>query len=72
MIRIKFLFMFLPISVLALQGCTVSAVAGAVRAVAVGTAGMVTDAAIGTARLSGKAIGAAAGSAISCNSDEKK
>ena len=71
-IRIKFLFMVLPISVLALQGCTVLAVAGAVGAVAVGTANMVTDAAIGTARLGGKAIGAAAGSPISCNSDEKK
>ena len=63
MIRIKFLVVVLPINVLALQGCTVLAIAAA---------GLATDAAIGTARLGGKAIGAAAGLAISGSSDEKR
>ena len=48
------------------------AVAGAVGTVAVGTAGLVADAAIGTVRLGGKAIGAVASAAVPGNGDEKK
>lgn len=62
----------LSMSLLALQGCTVLAVADAVGTVAVSTAGLVADVAIGTARLGGKAVGAIAGAVIPGNSDEKK
>ena len=72
MIALKWLFMTLWVSLLALQGCTVLAVADAVGTVAVGTAGLVADAAVGTVRLGGRAIGAVAGAAIPGNSDEKK
>ena len=62
----------LSMSLLALQGCTVLAVADAVGTVAVSTAGLVADVAIGTARLGGKAVGAIAYAVIPGNSDEKK
>ena len=71
MMLLKPVFILLPIILLALQGCTVLAVADAVGSVAVGTAGLAADAAIGTVRLGGKAIGAVAGAATP-NSEEKK
>ena len=71
MMLLKPVFILLPITLLALQGCTVLAVTDAVGSVAVGTAGLAADAAIGTVRLGGKAIGAVAGAAMP-NSDEKK
>lgn len=54
-----------------LQGCTVLAVADTVGSVAVGAVGLAADAAIGTVRLGGKAVGAVAG-AVSPGSDDKK
>lgn len=54
-----------------LQGCTVLAVADAVGSVAVGTVGLAADAAIGTARLGGKAVGAVA-DAVLPGADAKK
>jgi hypothetical protein len=45
---------------LTLQGCAVVAVASTVASVAVGTVGLAADAAIGTVRIAGKAVGAAA------------
>lgn len=58
-------------ALLALQGCTVLAVADAVGSVAVGTAGLVADAAIGTVKLGGKAVGAMADAATP-GGDEKQ
>jgi hypothetical protein len=49
---------------LALQGCTVIAVAGAVGSAAVGAASLATDAAIGTVKVTGKVVGAAADAVI--------
>ena len=58
-------------STFALQGCTVLAVADAVGSVAVGTVGLAADAAIGTVRLGGKVVGAAA-DAVLPSGDAKK
>ncbi len=43
-----------------LSGCAVIAVVDTAASLAVGTVGLVGDAAIGTARIAGKAVGAAA------------
>ena len=43
-----------------LGGCTVIAVADTAASIAVGTVGLAADAAIGTVRLTGRAVGAAA------------
>ena len=43
-----------------LGGCAVIAVVDVVATVAVGTAGLAADAAIGTAKIAGRAVGAAA------------
>ncbi len=73
--RFKFNFSFTMalalISACALQGCTVLAVADVVGSVAVGTVGLAADAAIGTVKLGGKAVGAVAGAVIP-DADEKK
>jgi hypothetical protein len=45
---------------LTLGGCAVVAVASTVASVAVGTVGLVADAAIGTVRIAGKVVGAGA------------
>ena len=45
---------------IALSGCTVIAIADTVGTVAVKTVGLAADAAIGTVKLTGKAVGAAA------------
>jgi hypothetical protein len=55
---------FVFASLFALQGCTVLAVADAVGSVAVGTVGLAADAAIGTVKLGGKAVGAVAGAVL--------
>jgi hypothetical protein len=57
-------------SVFALQGCTVLAVADAVGSVAVGTVGLAADAAIGTVKLGGKAVGAVAGAVLPGGADK--
>ena len=46
--------------VLMLQGCAVIAVVDTAASLAVGTVGLVGDAAIGTVRITGKVVGAAA------------
>ena len=69
---LKPLLVLLPISLFPIQGCTVLAVADAVGSIAVGTVGLAADAAIGTVRLGGKAVGAVAGAVIPGNNDEKK
>jgi hypothetical protein len=56
---------------LGLQGCAVIAVADTVGSVAVGAVGLAADAAIGTVRLTGKAVGAAA-DAVLPDSEPKK
>jgi hypothetical protein len=43
-----------------MQGCTIIAIADTVGSAAVGAAGLAADAAIGTVKLTGKAVGAAA------------
>ena len=43
-----------------LGGCTVITVAGTAASVAVGAGGLAVDAAVGTVKLTGKAVGAAA------------
>lgn len=52
------------VGTLALQGCTVIAIADAVGSAAVGAAGLATDAAIGTVKVTGKVVGAAAAAVI--------
>ena len=47
-----------------LPGCTVLAVADTVGSVAVSTVGLAADAAIGTVRIAGKVVGAAADAAL--------
>ena len=47
----------LLVSLLVLPGCTVLAVADVAASAVVGTAGLVVDAAVGTARIGGKVIG---------------
>ena len=57
-------FSFLLVTLAAVQGCTVIAVANTVGTVAVKTVGLATDAAIGVVKISGKAVGAAADAVI--------
>ena len=52
------------VSLAALQGCTVLAVADTVGTVAVKSVGLAADAAIGVVKISGKAVGAAADAAL--------
>jgi len=49
---------------LLLGGCAVVSVAGTVVSVGAGAVGLAADAAIGTARITGKAVGAAADAVI--------
>lgn len=49
---------------LKLGGCAVITVVDTAASVAVGTVGLAADAAIGTARIAGKAVGAAADAVI--------
>jgi hypothetical protein len=55
---------FLAALILSLSGCAVIAVVDTAASVAVGAAGVAADAAIGTARMAGKAVGAAADAVI--------
>jgi hypothetical protein len=57
-------FSFLLLTLAALQGCAVIAVADTVGTVAVKTVGLAADAAIGVVKISGKAVGAAADAVI--------
>ena len=49
---------------LSLGGCTVIAVADTAASAVVGAGGLVVDAAVGTVKLTGKAVGAAAGAVL--------
>ncbi len=75
MSAMKYFKLFLSLSALlfglGLQGCAVIAVADTVGSVAVGAVGLAADAAIGTVRLTGKAVGAAA-DAVLPDSEPKK
>jgi hypothetical protein len=58
---LKSLALFTTIAALAaLQGCTVLAIADTAGSIAVKGVGMAADAAIGTVKLTGKAVGVAA------------
>lgn len=48
----------------ALGGCTVIAVADTAASVVIGAGGLAVDAAVGTVKLTGKAVGAAAGAVL--------
>ena len=50
-------------------GCTVITIAGAATSVAVSGVGLAADAAIGTVRLTGKAVGAVADAALPASGD---
>ena len=67
----KLAIFLLTTSLFTLQGCTVLAVADTVGSVAVGTVGLAANAVIGTVKLGGKAVGAAADAVIP-GGDEKK
>lgn len=56
----KALWLAAALSTLSLQGCAVVAVVDTVASVAVGTAGLAVGAVVGTARIAGSAVGAAA------------
>ncbi len=58
MFRIAFVVLFL--AVLGLDGCAVVTVADTAVSVTAGAVGLAADAAIGTAKVAGKAVGAAA------------
>jgi hypothetical protein len=60
--RIFLLSTLVPLMLI--QGCTILAIADTVGSVAVGAAGLAADAAIGTVKLTGKAVGAAANAVI--------
>lgn len=56
----------------ALGGCTVLTIAGAAASVAVTGASLAVDAAVGAARLTGKAVGAAADAATQDDDEPQK
>jgi hypothetical protein len=55
-----------------LSGCTVITVAGAAVGLAATAGGLAVDAAVGTVKLTGKAVGAAAGAVLPGGDDEDK
>lgn len=55
-----------------LSGCAVVTVAGAAASVVVTGASLATDVAVGTVKLTGKAVGAAADAVIPDGDDKKK
>ena len=57
---LKALLIVATFSTLSLQGCAVVAVVDTVASVAVGTVGLAAGAVVGTARIVGSAVGAAA------------
>ncbi|HSV83671.1 MAG TPA: hypothetical protein VLK85_31125 [Ramlibacter sp.] len=54
----------LALAALSLGGCTVIAIADTAASLAIGGAGLAVDAAVGTVKLTGKAVGAAAGAVL--------
>jgi hypothetical protein len=63
-LRSPFRLLVLALLVAALGGCAVVTVAGTAVSVGVSAVGLAADAAIGTARITGKAVGAAADAVI--------
>ena len=55
----------------ALGGCTVITVAGTAAGLAVSAGSLAVDAAVGTVKLTGKAVGAAAGAVLPGGDEEK-
>jgi hypothetical protein len=55
-----------------LSGCTVLTVAGAAAGLAVTAGSLAVDAAVGTVKLTGSAVGAAAGAVLPGDDDEDK
>lgn len=62
--RSTIIFLSLVTALSTLQGCTVLAIADTVGSVAVSAAGVAADAAIGTVKITGKAVGAIADAVI--------
>ncbi len=62
----------LAVAACLLGGCTVVTVVDTAAGVAVSGAGLVADAAIGTVRLTGKAVGAAADAVLPSGDDEPR
>lgn len=60
----------LGLSVGALSGCAVVAVADVAASAVVGVAGLAVDAAVGTARIGGKIIGAGADAALGSDDED--
>jgi len=56
----RLLLYVLVVGSLSLSGCAVIAVVDTAASLAVGAVGLAADAAVGTARIAGKAVGAAA------------
>ncbi|MGL4574821.1 MAG: hypothetical protein ACRCV9_08540 [Burkholderiaceae bacterium] len=63
---------FALLAPLALSGCVVLAVADTAATAVVKTGGLVVDGAVGAAKLTGKAVGAAADLVIPDGEEEKK
>ncbi|SFP95232.1 hypothetical protein [Variovorax sp. 770b2] len=63
-LRSPFRLLVLALLVAALDGCAVVTVAGTAVSVGASAVGLAADAAIGTARITGKAVGAAADAVI--------
>lgn len=59
------------LAALSLGGCTVIAVAGAATSLAVGAGSLAVDAAVGAVKLTGSAVGAAAGAVLPGGDDKK-
>jgi hypothetical protein len=55
----------------ALSGCTVITVAGAAAGLAVTAGSLAVDAAVGTVKITGKAVGAAAGAVLPSGDDKE-
>jgi phage tail tape-measure protein len=69
--RSTLIFLTMVASLSMLQGCTVLAIADTVGSVAVSAAGVAADAAIGTVKITGKAVGAVADAVIPSGESKK-
>jgi hypothetical protein len=67
-----FRLLLIPVCSLMLSGCAVVAIADAAVSVTAGVVGLAADATIGTVKIVGKGVGAAADAAFGDDEDEKK
>jgi hypothetical protein len=67
-----FIFASSALALVALQGCTVLAIADTAGSLAVKGVGLAADAAVGTVKVTGKAVGAAADLVIPGGEEDKK